>query len=279
MQALAPRARISGAGTKHLRARSVLRQALEHFGKHGGGGFNDFLALRASLPEDLVDVTKSVAIAAELAETLKAERVDDPLFADESASVDIAELLRPPPGKRARVSVVNFFGLGNDEQKLGFISQLQMALFSWVKRNPSTRPLGHLLVMDEAQMLVPSVGTTLCSGSTRLLVEQARKYGLGLLFATQAPKNLHNRVVGSASIQFYGKIRAAAQVEAAHKLLGERDGGALDVSKLERGQFRVVMPDEPVRKVEVAMCLSHHPRSALSPDEIVELARSGVQQY
>lgn len=273
MQALVPRARINGNSVKNLRACSVLRQALEHFGRSGGTSFDDFLALLAALPDGLVDVAKAASIAAEIAENLKAVRVIDPLFADESASVDIAELLRPAPGKRARVSVVNFIGLGNEEQKLGFISQLQMALFAWVKRHPSERPLGHLLVMDEAQMLAPSTGNTVCSGSTLLLVEQARKYGLGLLFATQTPKNLHNRVVGSTSIQFFGKLRAPAQIEAAHRLLGDRDGGSVDVSRLGRGQFGAVIPEAPVRQVEVAMCLSHHPRSAPPPDEVIELAR------
>ena len=46
--------------------------------------------------------------------------------------------------------------------------------------------------MDEAQDLAPSVRTTACTVSTLRLVSQARKYGLGLLFATQSPRGPHN---------------------------------------------------------------------------------------
>ncbi len=37
-----------------------------------------------------------------------------------------------------------------------FVNQLQMALLSWIKRNPARdRPLGGLFIMDEAQDLAP----------------------------------------------------------------------------------------------------------------------------
>jgi hypothetical protein len=39
-------------------------------------------------------------------------------------------LLTPSPGKRARVSVISFIGLMSDEEKQGFVNQLQTALFT-----------------------------------------------------------------------------------------------------------------------------------------------------
>ena len=85
--------------------------------------------------------------------------------------------------------MISFVGLHSDEQRQGFVNQLQMALFAWIKRNPAgDRPLGGLFVMDEAQTLAPSTGTTACTASTLALASQARKYGLGLVFATQAPQ-------------------------------------------------------------------------------------------
>ena len=85
-------------------------------------------------------------------------------------------------------------GLTSEQQREGFVNQLQMALFSWIKRHPAgDRPLGGLLVMDEAQNFAPSDRHTACTRSTLALSSQARKYGLGLVFATQAPKGLHNQ--------------------------------------------------------------------------------------
>ena len=83
--------------------------------------------------------------------------VNDPLFGGGGAPVDPGLLLTPPPGKRARVSVISLVGLPSDEQRQSFVNQLQMALFAWIKRHPAgDRPLGGLLVMDEAQTFAPS---------------------------------------------------------------------------------------------------------------------------
>ena len=59
-------------------------------------------------------------------------------------------------------------------------------LFSWIKQNPTppSRPLTGLFVMDEAQNFAPAQKTTPCKESTIALAAQARKYGLGMIFAT-----------------------------------------------------------------------------------------------
>jgi len=86
-------------------------------------------------------------------------------------------------------------GLSSDEQRQSFVNQLQMALFAWIKRNPpGARPLRGLLMMDEAQTIAPAKGFTACTRRRLALSSQARKYGLGLVFATQAPKGLHNQI-------------------------------------------------------------------------------------
>ena len=82
-----------------------------------------------------------------------------------------------------------------------------MALFAWIKRHPAgDRPLGGLFVMDEAQTFAPASGKTPCTSSSIALASQARKYGLGLVFATQAPKGLHNQISGNATTQFFGLL-------------------------------------------------------------------------
>ena len=154
------------------------------------------------------ELGKGQKIAAEVADTLTAAMVNDPLFGGEGTPIDPGVLLTPPAGKRARVSVISFVGLHSDEQRQGFVNQLQMALFAWIKRNPAgERPLGGLLVMDEAQSFAPSSATTACTASTLALVSQARKYGLGLVFATQAPRGLHNHIPGNAATQFFGSAQ------------------------------------------------------------------------
>src|SRR6185295_7722603 len=173
-----------------------------------------------------------------LAETLKAAMVTDPLFGGDGTAADPGMLLTPPAGKRARVSVISFVGLTSDQQRQGFVNQLQMALFAWIKRHPAgIRPLGGLFVMDEAQTLAPSGAMTACTQSTLALAAQARKYGLGLVFATQAPKGLHNRIAGNAATQFFGLLNAPVQIDAARDMARAKGGDVPDIARLGRGQF------------------------------------------
>ena len=149
-----------------------------------------------------------------------------------------------------------------------------MALFSWIKKNPATdRPLGGLLVMDEAQNYVPSRETTVCSRSTLALSAQARKYGLGLLFATQHPRGLDNKVPGNASTHFYGMLNAPAQIDAARQLAVAKGGDLPELSRLRRGQFFVAGEGTAFQKIVTPLCLSHHPDSPPPPEEILARAR------
>jgi DNA helicase HerA-like ATPase len=189
--------------------------------------------------------------------------------------VDPGLLLTPSDGYRARVSVISMIGLPSDEQRQSFVNQLQMALFAWIKRNPAgDRPLGGLLVMDEAQTLAPSRGFTACTRSTLALASQARKYGLGLIFATQAPKGLHNQIPGNAATQFYGLLNSPAQINAATEMARAKGGLVPDISRLRAGNFYIATEGEAFHRVVAPWCLSYHPPSPPSAEEVLALAQS-----
>ncbi|MEU8662176.1 helicase HerA domain-containing protein [Actinoplanes philippinensis] len=271
---LAPRARMATGTAKADRGRAVLRKALEHFGRAGGRGLVDFTDLLTDLPDEATTLGRARELAAEMAETLKAAMVNDPLLAGAGTPLDPGVLLTPPAGRRARVSVINLIGLNNDDQRQSFVNQLQMALFSWIKRHPAgDRPLGGLFVMDEAQTFAPSGAQTACTESTLALAGQARKYGLGLIFATQAPKGIHNRIVGNAATQFFGFLNSPAQIAAAREVAQTKGSAVLDISRLRTGQFYAVTEGRPFRKISTAMCLTHHPKSALTTEEVLRRAR------
>ncbi|MFF4416883.1 ATP-binding protein [Streptosporangium sp. NPDC001559] len=270
---LAPRAKLTTKTAKTEVGLAVLREALVHYGRGGGVGMSGFVDLLAELPYGVSDLANAGKIAAELAQTLMAAMVNDPLFAGEGTPVDPGVLLTPPPGKRARISVISFVGLPSDEQRQSFVNQLQMALFAWIRRNPAgDRPLGGLFVMDEAQTFAPSGGTTACTRSTLALATQARKYGLGLVFATQAPKGLHNWIPGNAATQFYGLLNSPAQIEAAKEMARSKGGAVTDVSRLTTGQFYLAAEGTAFAKTLVPLCLSHHPKAPLTAEEVITRA-------
>ncbi|GAA4207602.1 DUF87 domain-containing protein [Streptosporangium oxazolinicum] len=271
--ALAPRAKVTGTTGKAQVARAVLTEAVVHFGKHRRGGLDGLIDLLADFPEDISRIDGAAKIANELARLLRAAAVTDPLFGGEGEPVDPGRLLTPAEGKRARVSVISFVGLQGDSERQSFVNQLQMALFAWIKKNPAgDLPLGGLLVMDEAQTFAPSGVMTACTQSTLALASQARKYGLGLVFATQAPKGLHNRIPGNAATQFYGLLNADVQIEAAKAMARVKGGSADDIGSLRSGQFYIAPEGAGFAKVRTPLCLTHHPRAPLTTEEVITRA-------
>lgn len=272
---IAPRAGLPASGQKLERGRAILREALAAFVRAGGSDLSAFLGYLDALPDGVSRLNDAGKLASEMAQTLIAATVNDPLFGGSGEAVDPGALLSPSPGKRARISIISFVGLPNDDQKQGFVSQLEMALFSWVKKNPAgERPLGGLLVIDEAQNFVPSGRAVASSRPTMALVSQARKYGLGLLFATQAPKGLHNHIAGNASTQIFGFLNAPVQIDAAEEIAKAKGGSVTGIGKLSRGTFFIATEERPFAKTDTPMCLSHHPKSPLDPTEVVALASS-----
>jgi hypothetical protein len=276
---LVPHAGVDGVGKSAKRGRAVLREALRYYARTGSRDLSRFIEVLSELPDGVSRLSTGPAVAADLAETMRAAMVNDPLLGGAGDPTDPAMLLTPTAGKRARISVISFVGLPSEEQRQGFVSQLQLEVFAWIKRNPAVdRPLGGLIVMDEAQTIAPSSSLTASTQSTILLASQARKYGLGLLLATQAPKGVHNQVVGNATTQFFGRLNSPAQIAAATEMARAKGSSVGDISRLERGQFYVTGETFGFRRMQAPLCLSHHPPNPLRLEEVLDRARDGRSQ-
>jgi hypothetical protein len=187
--------------------RGVLKAALKYFATHQPGSLADFAEFLADLPPEAgAGISKAPQLALQMANLLKAAMVNNKLLHQQGMALDPAILLGlgSDYGK-TRVSVVNLVGLPTLGEQQQFLNQLAMALFTWIKKNPAPpeAPVRGLLVIDEAKDFVPSQGTTPCKQSLLRLAAQARKYGLGLIFATQAPKSIDHNVIANCSTQFF----------------------------------------------------------------------------
>ncbi|UBU19007.1 ATP-binding protein [Nonomuraea gerenzanensis] len=273
---IAPRIRLDANTGKAQLGQAVLRKALAHYGRRGATSLKGFAALLSDLPDGVSELANAPRIAAELAQSLTAAMDNDPLFGGAGTPVDPGLLVTPPPGRRARVSVISLVGLPAAEQRQSFVSQLQMELFVWFKRHPAQdRPLGALLVMDEAQTFAPATGSAASTRSTVLLASQARKYGLGLVFATQAPKGLHNHLPGNSATQFFGLLNAPIQITAAREMARSKGGDVPDISRLRSGEFYVAREGSTFARTRVPMCLTWHPSSPLTTEEVIDRSRAG----
>jgi hypothetical protein len=272
--ALEPRALITGSRSKIAHAQAVLKEALQWYGRRSGTDLKGFIAVLADLPDEASTLTGARERAAELAMNLRVAMVNDNMFGGAGESADPGVLLTPSHGYRARVSVISMIGLVSDQQKQAFVNQLQMALFSWIKRHPAgNRPLGGLLVMDEAQNFAPSGRSTVSLRSTLALSSQARKYGLGLLYATQMPKGVNTGIPSNAATQVYGFLNSPAQIATAVEFARVKGGEVPDISRLRAGTFYVAAEGEAFHKVKTPWCLSHHPASPPTTEEVLALAQ------
>ncbi|MGV9713822.1 helicase HerA domain-containing protein [Gordonia sp. NPDC003424] len=270
---LAPRAMVEGKTAKSVQSRAVLLDALRHFGRSAGTSIGEFIDLLSDLPDGVSDLTNARRFAREIAENLKAAQANDPLFGGDGTPADPGALLTPSPGFRARVSVINLAALGSEDKRNNFVNELQMALFAWIKRHPAgDRPLGGLFVIDEAQNFAPAGRTTACTQSTLALASQARKYGLGLIFATQAPKGLDNKIPGNAASQFYGLLHSPAQIAAATDIARSKGSSVPDIGRLPTGVFYAALDGGTFAKMQSPLCLSYHPKSPPTEDEVVAIA-------
>jgi hypothetical protein len=272
--ALAPRAKVDGSSAKAQIGQAVLREALTSYARTGGSDLRGFIGFLNALPTGVSQLDDANRVAADMAQLLMAAMVTDQLFGGGGDPVDPALLLTPAAGYRARVSVISMVGLPEGTPRQSFVNQLQLALFAWIKRNPAgERPLSGLLVMDEAQTFAPSGAMTPCTQSTIALASQARKYGLGLVFATQAPKGLHNQIPGNAATQMFGLLTVPVQVQAAQEIARAKGSEVADIGRLTKGQFYAAIEGGAFRRLQAPLCLSHHPHSPLTEEDVLARAR------
>lgn len=261
------------------KARAILDATLRLFAQQGGGDLTAFLDLLADLPEEAsLKISTARKVATALSDSLRAAVQTNPLLHQEGEPLDPG-ILFGPGSARARVSVLSLVGLPGLDAPLQFVNQLAMSLFTWVKKNPcpSDRPLRGLLVLDEAKDFVPSQGWTPCKESLIRLAAQGRKYGLGVVFATQAPKSIDHNVIANASTQFYGKASSPAAIDTVEEQLRVRGATKVDVARLGKGRFYLAGNGMAApMKIAVPLCLSHHPASP--PDEADVLRRAAASR-
>ncbi|MGE3775672.1 MAG: AAA family ATPase, partial [Pirellulaceae bacterium] len=189
---------LTGQSASNENKRGVLSKALRYFAEQGAGDLSAFIALLSDLPAEAgLGITNEVKLAKDMADRLLAKIETCPMLRGIGSGLDPAVLfgdsVRLKPGPR--ISVISLIGLPSADQRQQFVYQLGMTLFSWIKRNPHPpgRSLRGLLVVDEARDFIPSQKSIPSKVSLQLLASQARKYHLGLVLATQTPKEIENR--------------------------------------------------------------------------------------
>jgi hypothetical protein len=260
------------AGAKTNLQRGVLADALRAFATGGSGDLKAMTALLADLPEGVSEIGNADKLAAKMTDELKAAVATNPLLKATGPVLDPKLLFFGSNSSKTRVSVINLSGLASDQAKEDFVNRLQMTLFGWVKKHPS--PRGLLYVIDEAQLFIPSASSALSKTSGVQLVAQARKYGLGMIAVTQAPKGIDNKVVSNCTTQFLGKQNSPTDQQSVKGMIAATGGSGDDVGKLGAGEFyfKTEQSGKPF-KLKTPICLSFHPPNPPTPEEVIARAK------
>jgi DNA helicase HerA-like ATPase len=104
-------------------------------------------------------------------------------------------------------------------------------------------------------------------------VAQARKYGLGIVVATQGPKNINHNVIANCDTQFFGRANSPAAFEVVGAAISQRGGDPTKISRLKTGQFFICSEAiTPPAKIHSPLYLSYHPASPLSEEDVLQRA-------
>ena len=92
---LVPRSGLPASGAKLSQGRAVLKEALGAYVRRGGGVLKEFLGYLSALPAGVSRLASGEKIAADVAQTLLAETVNDPMLGGTGEAVDPSILLQP----------------------------------------------------------------------------------------------------------------------------------------------------------------------------------------
>ncbi len=272
---------LPGNSKNAQKGRALLTEALRLLARKKGKTLGELAALLQEAPQEISAGMRDYRkLSQELGDLLAAARTSDPLLHQEGDPLSPKVLYGDTfgTGEKTRISVINLWGLRELESSRHFVNVLAMALFSWAKQYPPKNALGlrGLFVLDEAKDYIPSVRTSACKESLLRLAAQGRKYGIGLLLASQNPTDIDCKALAQFQTWFLGRAQAPRAIEQSKKMLQEWGLYDGDVARLQKGNFYLSSGETiaPPLEVMVPLCLSAHPdRSPLSEEEILRIAR------
>ncbi|MDR1080857.1 MAG: DUF87 domain-containing protein [Deltaproteobacteria bacterium] len=191
-----------------------------------------------------------------------------------NGTADIRALLDPGLS-RPRVTVVNLsLGGPSPERQRKMVQNILAAIYAMATTN-HPRNMNGIIAIDEAKEFVPSKITVESKSIIIKLASMARKYGYGLILASQSVTSLDTQAINNFGTKFVGRHSSGAAVDAAEKFLDTDED--LRLSHLGKGQFYALSgslhgPGSRSAKVRASMCLSCHPDNQPSPEAVIKIA-------
>jgi hypothetical protein len=137
------------------------------------------------------------------------------LFSEGDPATSLSELLATP-------TVIRLSQLPGDQVKNAVAEFFLMALYSFLIRREHPHRLERLLILDEAWRLVNSP-------KLEPLMREGRAFGLGVIVATQFPRDFSDQIAGSTATRiFFNQTKAEQVREIQRTLVGKTSGQEAD---------------------------------------------------
>ena len=240
-------------------------------------------SIRAVDPKD-VEETISASAMKELGRNAEANASGlDSLLYSQGTPLEIDTLLQRREGEGTPVNILFLNTLPNEELKQVFIQQLCRKLYDWLLVNRSSEALQCVLLLDEARSYLPA-GTRNPPAKEilNLLLAQGRKFGLGIIIASQNPGKLDYEAVGQTQTTFLGKLKTKQEWGKIDQLLhrsSDPKGVLAGLSSMKVGEFILSSSvyEEPVH-MKSRWLLTPHGDPLVSED-LVTLTPDSLREW
>jgi hypothetical protein len=158
---------------------------------------------------------------------------------------------------KTRLSVIYLNAIGSEKDRQFFLGQLAQSLYRWMLTHPSTQPQA-LFYVDEVAPYLPPVRKPVCKDALKLLLRQARKYGVCCLLATQSPGDLDYTALSQIGTWNLGRLMTRQEQKKVESVLqsivpAQAEEIARELPSLRPGNFKLVCPDWFEQPVDLAV--------------------------
>src|SRR6266702_3821004 len=162
-------------------------------------------------------------------------------------ALDVESMVRPAPGDRVPVSVVYTGGLRNPRERELVVATLCKDVAAWMTGKPRGE-LRLVVYIDEvAGLCPPHPRNPPAKKFLSLLFRQARKYGVGVIVATQNVTDLDYKALGQASTWALGRLMAKQDLDRVRHVIASVNGPPepilAAIPSLRAGEFILLSPD------------------------------------
>jgi hypothetical protein len=161
--------------------------------------------------------------------------------------IDIGLLVDASDGK-VPVNIIYLNTLSSENDKQFFLATLFKELYCWMLKNPSN-DLRMLFYVDEISPYIPPYPRNPPpKNAYTLLFKQARKYGVGLVAATQNITDIDYKALAQVNTWCLGRMMTTQDIARVQKIIQSIDPSHADIvlrklPSLRTGEFLLLSPD------------------------------------